>query len=87
MTVSSSSFNTRSERTEVLCGTESTTNAILNFLCNAETKMDICADSIWPSVAMGIDVFKKALMSNKDRGIKSRYVTDITRDNLSYWRA
>jgi two-component system, OmpR family, sensor histidine kinase VicK len=84
MTVSSSSFNTRSERTEVLYGTESRTNAILNFLCNAKTKMDICADSIWPSVAMGIDVFKKALMNNKDRGIKSRYVTDITRGNLSY---
>ncbi len=46
--------------------------------------MDICADSIWPSVAMGIDVFKKALINIKDRGIRSRYVTDITRDNLPY---
>ncbi len=84
MTASSSSFNTRSERTEVVYGTENTTNVILNFLYNAEAKMDICADSIWPSVAMGIDVFKKALINIKDRGIRSRYVTDITRDNLPY---
>ncbi len=46
--------------------------------------MDLCADSTWPSVAMGIDVFKKALINNKNRGIKSRYVVDITKDNLSY---
>jgi two-component system, OmpR family, sensor histidine kinase VicK len=84
MTASSSSFNTRSERTEVVYGTENTTNVILNFLYNAEAKMDICADSIWPSVAMGIDGFKKALINIKDRGIRSRYVTDITRDNLPY---
>jgi two-component system, OmpR family, sensor histidine kinase VicK len=84
MTASSSSFNTRSERTEVVYGTENTTNVILNFLYNAEAKMDICADSIWPSVAMGIDVFKKALINIKDRGIRSRYVTDITRYNLPY---
>ncbi|MFL6340292.1 MAG: sensor histidine kinase [Nitrososphaeraceae archaeon] len=84
MTASSPSFNTRSERTEVVYGTENTTNVILNFLYNAEAKMDICADSIWPSVAMGIDVFKKALINIKDRGIRSRYVTDITRDNLPY---
>jgi len=46
--------------------------------------MDLCADSTWPSVAMGIDVFKKALINNKNRGIKSRYVVDITKDNLLY---
>jgi hypothetical protein len=40
MTASSSSFNTRSERTEVVYGTENTTNVILNFLYNAEAKMD-----------------------------------------------
>jgi signal transduction histidine kinase len=74
----------QSERTEVLYGTENTTNAILNFLSNIQKRMDICADSTWPSVAMGIDVFKKALINNKNRGIKSRYVVDITKDNLLY---
>ena len=80
----STSSNTRSERTEVLYGTENTTNAILNFLSNICIKMDICADSTWPSVAMGVDVFKNALIDIKKRGIRSRYITTITKDNISY---
>ena len=65
-------------------GTENTTSAILEFLSDADTKMDICADSTWPSVAMGIDVFRNALIDIKKRGIRPRYITTITKDNLSY---
>ena len=57
----SPSSYTKFERTEVLYGTEYTTNAILSVLSNVKLKMDICADSAWPSVAMGIDVFRNAL--------------------------
>jgi hypothetical protein len=81
---SPSSFNATTERTEVLYGTENTTSAILEFLSDADTKMDICADSTWPSVAMGIDVFRNALIDIKKRGISPRYITTITKDNLSY---
>jgi two-component system, OmpR family, sensor histidine kinase VicK len=81
---SSSSSNATTERTEVLYGTENTTSAILEFLSDADTKMDICADSTWPSVAMGIDVFRNALIDIKKRGIRPRYITTITKDNLSY---
>jgi two-component system, OmpR family, sensor histidine kinase VicK len=76
--------DTHAERTEVLYGVNNTTNEILNFLSSAKTKMDICADYTWPSVAMGVDVFKKALLNIKDRGIKARFVTDITKNNLEY---
>jgi two-component system, OmpR family, sensor histidine kinase VicK len=82
--VPSPSSSTKSERTEVLYGTENTTNTILNFLYNSKTKMDICADSTWPSVAMGIDVFRNALIDINKRGIGSRYITTITKGNLSY---
>ena len=81
---SSSSSNPNHERTEVLYGTENTTNAILSVLSNVKLKMDICADSTWPSVAMGIDVFRNALIDMNKRGIRSRYITTITKDNLSY---
>jgi two-component system sensor histidine kinase VicK len=82
--VPSPSSSTKYERTEVLYGTENTTNTILNFLYNSKTKMDICADSTWPSVAMGIDVFRNALIDINKRGIGSRYITTITKGNLSY---
>jgi two-component system sensor histidine kinase VicK len=84
VTVPSPSSSTKYERTEVLYGTENTTNTILNFLYNSKTKMDICADSTWPSVAMGIDVFRNALIDINKRGIGSRYITTITKGNLSY---
>jgi two-component system, OmpR family, sensor histidine kinase VicK len=79
-----SSSNAKSERTEVLYGTENTTSAILHFLADADTKMDICADDTWPSVGMGIDVFRNALINIKKRGIRPKCITTITKDNLSY---
>ncbi len=84
MPSSSPSPSTSSERTEVLYGIENTTNTILGFLAGSQLRMDICADSTWPSVAMGIDVFKNALMEIRKRGIRSRYITSITKQNLSY---
>jgi two-component system sensor histidine kinase VicK len=73
-----------SERTEVLYGFEKTTEAIMKFLNSAEVSMNICADSTWPSVAMGVEVFKKGLYDLKSRNVQSRYITDITKDNVKY---
>ncbi len=44
-TSSVSSSNANFERTQVLYGPENTTSAILKFLLDVETKLDICADS------------------------------------------
>jgi two-component system, OmpR family, sensor histidine kinase VicK len=73
-----------SEKTLVLHGFEKTTEAIIRFLYSAEESMNICADNTWPSVAMGVEVFKKGLYELKKRNIKSRFVTDITKDNIKY---
>ena len=42
------------------------------------------ADHTWPSGSMGIDLFKKALQDIKRRRVKSRYIVEITKDNLPY---
>ena len=73
-----------SEKTQVLHGFEKTTEAIIRFLYSAEDSMNICADYTWPSVAMGVEVFKKGLYELKKRNVKSRFVTDITKDNIKY---
>ena len=73
-----------SEKTEVLYGFDKTTEAIMKFLNNAEISMNICADYAWPSVAMGVEVFKKGLYELKIRNVQSRFVTDITKDNIEY---
>jgi len=78
------SRNSGSEKTEVLHGPENTTKAVLEFLSNARNALDICADSSWPSVAMGVDVYRNALQDVSVRGVKLKVVTEITKDNLSY---
>jgi two-component system, OmpR family, sensor histidine kinase VicK len=72
------------EKTEVLHGPEKTTKAILEFLSNTHSSLDICADSSWPSVAMEVDVYRNALRDLRVRRVKFRIVTEITKDNLSY---
>ena len=73
-----------SEKTEVLNGFEKTTETIMKFLNTAEMSMNICADHTWPSVAMGVEVFRKGLYDLKARNVQSRYITDITKDNIEY---
>ena len=73
-----------SEKTEVLNGFEKTTEAIMKFLNNSEISMNICADHTWPSVAMGVEVFRKGLYDLKARNVQSRYITDITKGNIEY---
>jgi len=72
------------ERTEVLHGFEKTTEIIIEFLYSAEVSMNICADYTWPSVVMGVEIYKKGLSELKTRNVKIRAVTDITKDNIEY---
>ena len=72
------------EKTEVMYGTENTTKVILEFLSRANKSMGIYADHTWPSVSMEIDVFKRAMQDIKKRGAKSRYIVEITKDNIPY---
>ena len=74
----------KSERTEVLYGFEKTTEAIMSFLDSAKVSMNICADYAWPSVAMGVEAFKKGLYDLNARSVQSRFLTDITKDNIEY---
>jgi signal transduction histidine kinase len=73
-----------SEKTEVLYGFNKTTEVLLKFLNSSEVSMNICADYTWPSVAMGVEVFRKGLYELKTRSVQSRFITDITKDNIEY---
>jgi two-component system, OmpR family, sensor histidine kinase VicK len=56
----------------------------MEFINSAEVSMNICADYTWPSVVMGVEVFKKGIYELKTRNVQSRFVTDITKDNIKY---
>jgi signal transduction histidine kinase len=72
------------EKTIVLRGEELTTSAILEFAANTKTRMDVCADRLAPSVSVGVPELKKSMVEMSTRGVKYRYITEITKDNLSY---
>ncbi len=72
------------EKTEVSFGIESATTTILNILQNSEKEMYICADKTWPSVAMGVEVFRRAMFGLNDRHNQSRFITEITKDNINF---
>src|ERR671911_2986834 len=70
------------EKTEMLMGAEATTKRAEEFFSNISKILDVCANSAAPFVAMTI--FRGAYENMKSRGIKIRWVTDITKDNLMY---
>ena len=76
--------NNGSERTEVLYSAENVMNALLQFLSKANGRIDSCADHKGPSVAIGVQEYKKLLFALKTRGIKLRYITEITKENVHY---
>jgi two-component system, OmpR family, sensor histidine kinase VicK len=74
------------ETTEILRGAEDTTRAVVLFFRNANT-VNACADSLAPSVAMGVEPIKKCYEELKSRNAEVRWITEITKDNLSYCKA
>ena len=76
--------NTRStERTEVLYGQKYVMNTVLQFLSQAE-KIDSCGDHKALSLILEVEEYKELLSNLKAKGIKFRYITDITKDNIHY---
>ena len=73
------------EITQVLRGAEDITCAVVLFFTNANT-VSACGDSLAPSVAMGVEPIKECYEDLKRRKAKVRWITEITRDNLSYCR-
>src|ERR671930_741290 len=72
------------EVTRVLYGVETVVNTVLQFLNETNIKIDACIDQTRPSLVINIAVLKEAFIDAKKRGVDLRYITEITKDNLSY---
>ncbi|MDQ3837669.1 MAG: ATP-binding protein [Thermoproteota archaeon] len=71
------------EKTEILYGTENVLGSLLEFLSKAK-RIDSCGDSKSPSLVFEVDMYNKLLIDIKNRGVKVRQVTDITKENIRY---
>ncbi len=74
----------RAKRTEVLHGTEDVLNAEVRFFSNTKRRIDTCMNYTRPPLAVGIGQIKKAFLDAKSRGVRLRYLTEITNENISY---
>jgi two-component system, OmpR family, sensor histidine kinase VicK len=79
-------FPPEPETTEILRGAEDTTRAVVLFFTNANW-VSAYADSLAPSVAMGVEPIKECYENLKSRKVKVRWITEITEDNLSHCKA
>ena len=65
-------------------GVQNATNAILRLVSKSRVEIGICGNYMVLSAAIGDRVFKKILSDAKARGIKLRYATEITKQNVAY---
>jgi signal transduction histidine kinase len=72
------------EVTKVFYGVDTVVNIVLQFLNQTNAIIYACVDQTRPVLAIDIPVLKDAFLNAKKRGIKLRYVTEITKDNISY---
>ena len=72
------------EITKVFRGNENSTKALVEFVSKAKQRIDSVIDSTAPSIIIRTEFIRKERFSAaKDRGVKFRYVTEITKDNIS----
>jgi two-component system, OmpR family, sensor histidine kinase VicK len=65
-------------------GIKFTINKTLQILSKLKNRFNNCSDLRYPSIVITSEPIKKALLDIKNRGIKSRVITEITKDNLHY---
>lgn len=73
------------ENTEILYGIENTISKGVKFMQNAKEQMDLFGEKNGPSIIIEYpDIYKKNYIAAKNRGVKIRFITEITKDNIHY---
>ena len=78
------STNDKREVTRVFYGVDAVINIVIQFLNQTNKTVYACVDQTRPILTLDILVLKKAFEDARRRGVKLMYVTEITKDNLSY---
>src|SRR5919199_1533354 len=84
VTISSPSDTIITQTTKTLEGDRNVIKTILQFVSNTRVRIDACIDYSRPSLAIEFKRLKKAFLDAKRKGIKLRYVTEITEYNVGH---
>lgn len=74
------------ESTIVYYGSEKAIETELQFFRDAERNIDICMNYTRPLLAIRTETVKKSIIDAKNRGVRIRYLTEITKNNIDYCR-
>ena len=78
-------FRKAADKTRILHRTQ-VINAILEIFYDAEHRIDICGNSKFSSLIFSFESIRKAMLSAKNKGIRQRYIVEITKENIQYCR-
>src|SRR5712692_6951321 len=84
MTHPLNSYNGTTTSTKIIQGTSDVIAAEVAFFSPTKKKVDTYMNYTRPPLAIGLDPIRKAFLDAKNRGVHLRYLTEITKDNLSY---
>ena len=71
------------EKMEILYGSDNIIKRTIDDIHKIKEKFDNCVDSTGPSVFFNTPIWKE-FVALKNRGIKLRFITEITKDNIAY---
>ncbi len=74
------------EVTQVWEGVEKTVGKSLDVLYRLQKSCDSCLDRNAPSVILTTEPIRQAYLDLKRRGIRIRFITEVTRENIEYCR-
>ena len=72
------------EVTQVWEGVENTVGKSLDVLYKMQKSCDSCLDRNGPSVILTTEPIRQAHLDLKRRGIRIRFITEVTRENIEY---
>ena len=59
-------------------------NAVIDIFYDAEHRIDMCGNSKFPPLIFSFEPVKKAIITAKNKGIRQRYIVEITKENIQY---
>jgi hypothetical protein len=74
------------EKTDILYGPSNVVDREIQFISNAKLTIDTCMDYTRTLLTVGIEPIKNLLLDAKNRNVKLRYITEITSENISYYK-
>src|SRR5215469_9660482 len=75
--------NNNEPTTEIVHGSDKVVDRLVQFMQKAQCIIDVCVDNTRPLLAIEFKQIRDAFIDAKRRGVTVRYITEITKNNVS----